>query len=142
MFREGKVAGNWGKSPCAVFVTGAGSGIGACVAEMLASRGHRVFGGAFNEQEATTLASVEGVTPIRIDVRDEDSARAAATEVRSALAGRPLNAVLNIAGMITNGPVCDLPATEFANVLAVNLVGVHTLRSPPVRALRIHQGGG
>lgn len=111
----------------AVFVTGAGSGIGAAVARRVAGRGHQVFGGVVNDREAASLAGSSSVIPVQIDVRDEESVVAAAAEVRAALAGRPLKAVLNIAGIITNGPLADLEAVAFTNVLAVNVVGVHNV---------------
>jgi len=112
-----------------VMVTGAGSGIGRAVAASLLERGYAVFGGAIDEGEAANLrdALPGSFVPVVIDVRDEESVQAAAERVREELDGRPLHGVLNIAGITTNGPLVDLSAETFAQVLAVNVVGMHAV---------------
>lgn len=124
----------------AIFVTGAGSGIGLAVTRRLLDQGYTVFGGAISGDEATRLTdTLRGdFTAIVIDVRDESSVQAAAAGVTDALAGRPLRAVLNIAGIITNGPLIDLSADTFHQVLAVNVIGMHSVTRAFVPLLRDH----
>ena len=50
-----------------VLITGASSGIGRVTAELLADRGHRVFGGV---RGAATTRSLTGVELVPLDVRD------------------------------------------------------------------------
>ncbi len=112
----------------AVFVTGAGSGIGRAVTARLLSAGNAVFAGVISEQEAAGLGDLSGaLTTVQLDVRDAQSVQDAVAVIQAALDGRKLRAVLNIAGVTTNGPLVDLDPSTFTNVLAVNVVGMHTV---------------
>lgn len=113
----------------AAVVTGAGSGIGRAVAGGLVERGYRVYGSAISPAEAAGLEAEfgGGLSAFVVDVRDESAVEEAAARIEAELDGRPLKAVLNIAGVLENGPLVDLTAEEFRNVLAVNLVGVHVV---------------
>jgi len=116
-------------APRYVVVTGAGSGIGQATTAHLLGAGYRVLGGALSADEAHRLQAEFGpqFTPLCIDVRDEHSLEAAADQVAALLGPQRLAALLNIAGVITNGPLVDLSASEFSNLLAVNLVGMHAV---------------
>lgn len=122
----------------AVFITGSGSGIGRAVTEKLLAKGYTVFGGVITDEEAASLRRelTGDFTPIVIDVRDECSVRDAAARVADRLGARPLAAVLNIAGIITNGPLVDLSTETFRQVLAVNVIGIHTVTREFLRFLR------
>lgn len=122
----------------AVVLTGAGSGIGRATAELLLRRGHAVLGGAISDAEAGSLREELGAafTPFVVDVRDPASVTAAAARIEARLDGRPLRALLNIAGVITNGPLVDLEPEVFSDVLAVNLVGMHAMTRALVPLLR------
>ncbi len=110
-----------------VLITGAASGIGRATALRLLADGYRVFGGVLLAEEAQRLQDELGphFTPVRMDVRDEHSLAAAATMVAEALGEQRLGALLNCAGIISNGPLADLSASTFSDVLAVNVVGMH-----------------
>src|SRR6266566_6970636 len=82
-----------------VLITGASSGIGQATAELLAARGHRVFGGVRSPATTRPLAGVELVP---LDVRDEASAKACVDEVRNR-AGR-IDVLINNAGVNLSGP--------------------------------------
>jgi len=124
----------------ALFLTGAGSGIGRAVAISLLVKGYEVFGSAISATEAAELrdALTGDIRPVEVDVRDEASVQAAAEQVADQLGDRPLRAVLNIAGIITNGPLVDLSAETFSQVLAVNLVGMHSVTRAFLPLLRDH----
>lgn len=112
-----------------VVLTGAGSGIGKATAARLIGQGYRVFGGAISAAEAQILQAEFGpnFTPLLIDVRNEQSLTEAAARVARLIGNRRLTALLNIAGVIVNGPLLDLSAAQFGDVLAVNLVGMHSV---------------
>ncbi|MDF3309701.1 SDR family NAD(P)-dependent oxidoreductase [Rhodococcus sp. T2V] len=113
-----------------VFVTGAGSGIGRALVLVLLDCGYHIFAGVIDETEANGLLesfSPARLTPVVVDVRDETSVENAAQKIRCHLQEQKLTAVCNIAGVIVNGPLADLSGTDFLNVLAVNVVGIHNV---------------
>ena len=67
-----------------VLTTGASSGIGRATAELLAARGHRMFGGV---RAAATTRPLVGVELVPLDVRDDASVKAASKRCAAALAG-------------------------------------------------------
>ena len=109
-------------------VTGAGSGIGLAVCSILTSRGARVTGLDLNAN-ALERASREGLLDVAIptDVADREAVRLAA--VRVASAGRPLDMLVNAAGILVRGGVEDLDDEAWDRQFAVNVKSVvHTTR--------------
>jgi 3-oxoacyl-[acyl-carrier protein] reductase len=108
-------------------VTGAASGIGAAIAEVLAGAGARVVLGDVNEAGAEAVA--EGIRATGGDARALrcDVARRADVEALVASAeqafGR-LDVLCNVAGVPSDGPLADVSDAELDRVLAVNLKGV------------------
>ena len=99
-----------------VMVTGASGGIGKAAAELLAKRGHTVYGTyRSNEPQAKSWEA------LYMDVNDEESVKAAIEAVIKK-EGR-LDAVLNNAGMGVAGPL-ELTAEDEAGAqLDVNFLG-------------------
>lgn len=123
------------------FVTGAGAGIGQAIAQALATEGCAVCiadrDGAAAERTATMLAR-DGLSA---DALTLDVANAAVVESAFAArrgAGAP-DILVNAAGLLSTGPVADLPAAEFARIARVNLEGVlHCVKAaiPAMKAAR------
>src|SRR5213594_887641 len=109
--------------PSGVVVTGASSGIGEAIARDLAGRGFSVFGTVRRPEDGRML-SAAGVTPVQMDVTDDDSIVRGREEIERALAGERLEALVNNAGILATGPLELLKLDELRNVLAVNVVGV------------------
>ena len=106
-------------------VTGAGSGIGAAIAEALADEGARVsiLGRRLEALERLAAGSAERLFPVRADVTDEDSLRAAFEQ-----AGRErgrVDIVVANAGAATSAPFRHLDAAMWAEMLGVNLTGCY-----------------
>ena len=106
-----------------VVVTGASTGIGAAIAQELAGRGFGVFGTVRRPEDGAGLDGA-GVNPVRMDVTDGESIMRARALVEQALAGAPLVALVNNAGVPAAGPLELVHLDEFRRALEVNLIGV------------------
>jgi NAD(P)-dependent dehydrogenase (short-subunit alcohol dehydrogenase family) len=102
-----------------VLITGASSGIGRAIAELLAARRHRVFGGV---RAATTTRPLAGVEFVPLDVRDEASVKACVEEVRSQAGG--IDVLINNAGINLVGAVEKTSISQAQTLFDTNVIGV------------------
>lgn len=128
-----------------VFITGATGGIGVPTVRMLADKGHRVFAGVRDPDLAHAFDDLAGVVPVQADVTDEASVTEAAETVKKHLGAESLDAVVNNAGIIVQGPVELVEGAELERQLRVNVLGAATvirsflplLRSGPGRIVNV-----
>jgi NAD(P)-dependent dehydrogenase (short-subunit alcohol dehydrogenase family) len=112
-------------SPKAILVTGASSGIGLKITELLASQGYFVYAGARKEEDLIALNKIPNVQSIRLDVtRQEDIDKAVATVTQ---AGRGLYGLVNNAGVAVWGPLVETSEEDFHFVMNVNLYGPYRI---------------
>lgn len=107
-------------------VTGAGSGIGAAVAQGLAAAGAKVAlidrdAEAVTRTAEALLAQGAQAMALHCDVSDENAVGKAAENVRRTWG--PCHALVNNAGMLRPGALADISLAEWNAVLAVNLTG-------------------
>jgi NAD(P)-dependent dehydrogenase (short-subunit alcohol dehydrogenase family) len=121
----------------AVLVTGASSGIGEATASHLASLGFRVFAGVRKDEDAERLR--ERVTPVKLDVVDEESIATARREVEEA-APDGLAGLVNNAGVSVSGPVEFIPLEELRRQLEVNVIGQVAVTQAFLPAIRRARG--
>lgn len=122
--------------PQVVLITGTSSGLGQACAAHLATLGHRVYGTSRGADPELT-----GASPwlIRMDVREDDSVRAA-VELVLDREGR-LDAVVNSAGVGMAGSVEDTTPQEAAALFDTNFFGAHRVCRAVLPTLR-RQGFG
>lgn len=108
-------------------MTGAGSGIGAAIAETLAAAGARVF--ATDRDEATARATADRIVsrgedarPLHLDVTDEESCRGAVEAVHEGN-GR-LDILVNNAGIGHVGTLVTTAGADLDRMYSVNVRGV------------------
>ena len=79
--------------------------------------------------DADRLAAEFGArfVPLLFDVTDEAAVKAAAGEVRAALAGETLAGLVNNAGVAIAGPFFHLPIADFRRQMEINVIGVVTV---------------
>jgi len=115
----------------AVFITGASRGIGLALAGELARRGWRVLAGArdpagaYALQVAAQRVALGSIDILPLDVRKDESARAAADEAATKL--RSLDVLVNNAGVFPeegSETLEELPLACFEEAFAVNVIGV------------------
>jgi len=104
-------------------VTGASTGIGRAITELLAMNGHLVYATARKKADLEDLAAIPNVAPIRLDVTRPQEVKAATELVRRR--GKGLYGLVNNAGIARYWPVAEETEDEIREVLDVNLLGVH-----------------
>jgi NAD(P)-dependent dehydrogenase (short-subunit alcohol dehydrogenase family) len=119
-------------------VTGAGSGIGAVIAQYAAKAELLVSAWDIDGGKVSEVAGRLGntVTPLCVDVTDE----AAVTAAMGALPEPPA-LVVSSAGIVRFGPLLDLPVRDWEAVLRVNLTGTFVVARAAARRMRKTRSG-
>jgi meso-butanediol dehydrogenase/(S,S)-butanediol dehydrogenase/diacetyl reductase len=104
-------------------VTGAGGGIGRGVAQELAAAGSYVLAADLDLAAARrTAEALEGSgEAAQVDVADPASAERLLSSVTAA--GRPVDVLVNVAGVLSISAVADLPVAEWDRIMSVNARG-------------------
>jgi len=110
-----------GASKGNVFITGAAAGIGAATTKRLAEAGYRVLAGL--HRETGPLAGLPGVQSVMIDVTDPASVADAAKTATQAVGADGLQAVINNAGVIVQGPLELVPPDDLRRQFDINTLG-------------------
>jgi len=130
----------------AIFITGAGAGIGRATAELFAARGWLVGAYDVNEQAVLGLRSQLGepnVVAGRLDVTNAEALRRAVEEFCKASGGR-LDVMFNNAGIAHLDAFENVPLAKSHAIVDVNLKGVinggyaalpHLQRTPGARMI-------
>ncbi|MBO0846139.1 MAG: SDR family oxidoreductase [Nocardioides sp.] len=122
-------------SPRTHLVTGAGSGIGAAVADRLHARGDELLLVARSEERAEQLADrYPGAQTLVVDLADPE-----AVDRVTGLPDR-LDSVLHVAGVVDIEPVADLHLDRIREQLDVNLLAPALLTRACLPAVRRAQG--
>jgi 3-oxoacyl-[acyl-carrier protein] reductase len=125
-------------------VTGAASGIGRAVAEVLAAAGARVVVGDLDaagaEQVAAAIRADGGSAVAQtVDVASREQVEALVT--RATAEWDRLDVMCNVAGVPADGPLAALSEAELDRVVAVNLKGTLFGCQAAVRAMTPRGGG-
>ncbi len=105
----------------AVLVTGASSGIGRKITELLATRGYFVYAGARKPADLAELSAIKNVQGVKLDVTDPADIAAAVATVRQG--GRGLYGLVNNAGIAILGPLVETQEPELRGLFDVNVFG-------------------
>jgi NAD(P)-dependent dehydrogenase (short-subunit alcohol dehydrogenase family) len=119
-----------------VVVTGASTGIGEATARKLAGLGFEVLAGVRKDEDAERVATITGVSPLKIDVSDSDSIAAAAAEA----GGGELAGLVNNAGVAITAPLEFIPIDQLRRQFEVNVIGQVAVTQAFLPALRRGSG--
>ena len=106
----------------AVLVTGASTGIGRKITEVLAEQGFFVYAGARKQVDLDALDALDNVEAVRLDVTVQEQIDAAVEQVSKG--GRGLYGLINNAGVYIGGALVDVPVDELRWLMDVNVHGV------------------
>jgi len=109
----------------AVVITGTSSGIGRAAALYLDELGFKVFAGVRNEEDGRALSedASDMLTPILLDITNNNSIAAAVNTVTEATSGE-LFGLVNNAGLSLNGPLELVPVSDIKKLMDVNVIGL------------------
>lgn len=116
-----------------VLVTGAGRGIGRAVAARLAERGWHVYAGIRRPEDGAALEAE--ISPVLLDVTDQQHLAGL-----DAVLPESLDAVVNNAGIVVDGPIEGLPLDELRRQLEINVVGQVAVTQAVLPRLRRARG--
>lgn len=105
----------------AVLVTGASSGIGLRIAEVLADNGYYVYAGARKAEDLRRLDALDNVSSVRLDVTVQEDIDAAVDYVR--IEGRGLWGIVNNAGVVVLSPLASGSDANVRFTFDVNVFG-------------------
>jgi len=127
----------------AVLVTGASSGIGLAAAQLLRTRGYRVFAGVRSEEQADALRTIDPeLRPLLLEVHDDASRSAAMERLADELDGRPFVGLVNNAGIAVQGPLETVSLEDLRRQFEVNLFGLAGLVQLALPHLRASSRAG
>jgi NAD(P)-dependent dehydrogenase (short-subunit alcohol dehydrogenase family) len=105
-------------------ITGATGGIGSATVRRLDQMGWRTFAATRDIEAGRQLADGgRAVQAVELDVTDEASIAQARDEVTRQLAGGGLDALVNNAGLVIQGPLELVPARAIRRQFEVNVIG-------------------
>jgi NAD(P)-dependent dehydrogenase (short-subunit alcohol dehydrogenase family)/ketosteroid isomerase-like protein len=122
----------------AILITGASTGIGRTMTEVLAGNGYFVYAGARKQADMDALNDIDNVQAIKLDVTVQEQIDAAVATVEQS--GRGLYGLINNAGVFIGGPVADVPVEELQWLMDVNVFGVYRV-TQAFAPLIIESGG-
>jgi len=104
-------------------ITGAGSGMARASTRVFVREGARVLAADISGREAETAADLgDAVVPFRCDVTREDQVEAMFSAAIDAFG--KVDAVLNVAGIGSAGPLAEVTMDDFDRIIDVDLRGV------------------
>jgi short-subunit dehydrogenase len=103
-----------------ILITGAGTGFGRGVSMELASRGHTVIAGTYDDAQEADLASTAAKAGVELDIIKLDITN---EQHRQRAFAREIDILVNNAGTIETGPMAEIPETRVRKSFEVNVFG-------------------
>ena len=122
-----------------ILITGCSSGIGRATAVEAVRRGHRVFASARNPNDLAQLEGGARLVPLRLDVTDADSIRAAVEAVRTRAGS--IDALVNNAGYGQYGAIEEVTPGQWRAQFDVNFFGAIETTQAVLPLMRAKGGG-
>ena len=121
-------------------VTGATGGIGKALIARLAARGHSVIATARQPERILTARGAGRVVGVQLDIERPETMTTAAHDVARIVGDGELSALINMAGIIVEGPLETIPPAELRRQLEINVVGPFALTQAVLPMLKQARG--
>ena len=106
-----------------IMVTGATGGIGSALVGRLIAQGDNVIAAVRDPARLSHVAGPGRLVCLRLDMERSETIAAAAAEVAKIVGDNGLSGLVNMAGIIVEGPVEAIPPAELRRQLDINVVG-------------------
>jgi 2-keto-3-deoxy-L-fuconate dehydrogenase len=116
-------------------VTGAGRGIGRCIAETFAVEGCRVWAASKSFEPLKSLEDVNGIQISQLNVTDEESVSRASDTMGA------IDVLVNNAGYVATGTILDCTDEDLRQSWEVNLIGAFNMIRAFLPGMLAKEGG-
>jgi len=123
-----------------VMVTGGTGGIGKALIARLAARGQNVIASAREPDRISTALGPGRVVGVQLDMERPETTSVAAREVARIVGGGGLSGLVNMAGVIVEGPLETISPAELRRQLEINVVGPFALTQALLPLLKQARG--
>jgi NAD(P)-dependent dehydrogenase (short-subunit alcohol dehydrogenase family) len=123
-----------------IMVTGGTGGIGKALVARLAAEGRNVIATAREPDRVSGAIGRGRIVGVRLDMERLDTIAAAAGEAAKLAGSAGLSGLVNMAGIIVEGPVEAIPPAELRRQLDINVVGPLALTQALLRLLKAARG--
>ena len=123
-----------------VMVTGGTGGIGKALIARLAARGQNVIATAREPDRISTALGPGRVVGVQLDMERPETTSVAAREVARIVGGGGLSGLVNMAGVIVEGPLETISPAELRRQLEINVVGPFALTQALLPLLKRARG--
>lgn len=123
-----------------IMVTGGTGGIGKALIARLAARGQNIVATAREPQRISTAPGPGRVVGVQLDMERPETTSAAAREVARIVGGGGLSGLINMAGIIVEGPLETIQPAELRRQLEINVVGPFALTQALLPLLKRARG--
>lgn len=106
-----------------ILITGASGGLGTATIDQLIKNQWHVFASDANPDILEKYNDKEWVTPVLMDITDQNSIDAAFEIITKQTSG--LDAIINLAGILVVGSVAEIPVETIQKVIDINLLGAY-----------------
>ena len=108
-----------------ILITGASGGLGEATIKKLKEYNWKIYASDNNENILEKYNQDSLVTPLLIDVTNQNSIDKAFEYISEKTSG--LDAIANIAGVLRIGSVAEVPVDDVQNILQINLLGIYRI---------------
>lgn len=124
-------------------ITGGTGGLGLATSRYLVSQGWQVFAADSNKVALDALTVESGITPLFMDVTQDDSVKAAFEQVSQQISH--LDAIVNFAGILRVGSMVEMAEQTLSLLMDINVMGTFRVNKnflPLINTLNAKQQKG